>query len=68
MNISINKTYCKGCEICIGTCPKGVFVISEERQSQGTLLPYAAEKEKCIGCKLCEIMCPDGCINIEKEI
>ena len=67
MNITIDKKYCKGCEICINACPKGVFAMSEERQSFGSLIPYAAEPEKCIGCKVCELMCPDGCINVEKE-
>ncbi len=67
MNITIDKKYCKGCEICINACPKSVFAMSEERQSFGSLIPYASEKEKCIGCKLCEMMCPDGCINVERK-
>lgn len=67
MNISIDKAYCKGCEICINACPKGVFALSDERHSYGTLLPYVAEEEKCIGCKICELMCPDGCINVDVE-
>ncbi|HVI40190.1 MAG TPA: 4Fe-4S dicluster domain-containing protein [Anaerovoracaceae bacterium] len=67
MNITIDKTYCKGCEICINACPKGVFAMSDERHSAGTLIPYAKEISKCINCKLCEQMCPDGCINVEKE-
>ncbi|MCG8482541.1 MAG: ferredoxin family protein [Clostridia bacterium] len=67
INISVDKKYCKGCQICINTCPKGVFALSEERQSYGTLLPYVADKEKCMACKLCEIMCPNGCINVDKE-
>lgn len=67
MNITIDKVYCKGCKICINVCPKGIFKLSNERQSYGMLLPYAAEKERCIGCKICELMCPDGCINVEEE-
>jgi 2-oxoglutarate ferredoxin oxidoreductase subunit delta len=65
MNISVDKTYCKGCGICINACPKGVFVMSEERQRNGSLIPYAAQKEKCIACKICEMMCPEGCIDVE---
>lgn len=65
MEISIDKTYCKGCGICIKACPKCVFAMSEERQSFGSLIPYPAQKEKCSGCKLCEMLCPDGCITVE---
>jgi len=67
MNITIDKMYCKGCEICVNACPKGVFAISQERNRYGTFFPWVMEKEKCMVCQLCEIMCPDGCINVEME-
>jgi 2-oxoglutarate ferredoxin oxidoreductase subunit delta len=67
MRVSIDKKYCKGCEICIHVCPKDVFAMSNERQSFGSLIACAPAAENCVGCRLCEVMCPDGCINVEEE-
>lgn len=40
-NIDIDKVCCKGCNICIEICPKGVFAKSRKRNSYGTGMPEA---------------------------
>lgn len=67
VNIDIDKVYCKGCDICITACPKGVFSHSKIRNNYGTPMPEATNTQKCTACRLCEKMCPDGCINVEEK-
>ena len=65
--VKIKKEICKGCELCIPTCPKKCIAIAEEFNSRG--LHYAVFSDKagnCTACKLCAIICPDAAIEIEK--
>ena len=66
VNITIDKTCCKGCNICINICTKKVFAKSKNRNNYGTPIP-APETEKCIVCRMCERFCPEGAIDVEEE-
>ena len=61
--VYINEELCKGCYICIGICPKGVYSTSNKVNKIGVPIPEA-DSEKCIKCKLCTLMCPDQVIFI----
>lgn len=65
--VVIIKDRCKGCELCIGACPKGVLGIPGEMNKFGYRYVQPVEAEKCIGCALCATMCPDGAIEVYKE-
>lgn len=65
--ITIDKTCCKGCDICISVCPKKVFVRSKNRNKYGTNMPEAANAKECVQCGMCERMCPDGAIDVIGE-
>ena len=65
-NITIDKTCCKGCTICLPVCPKKIFVKSRQRNNYGTAMPGVNEPENCVVCRMCERMCPDGAIDVEK--
>ena len=65
--ITMDKTCCKGCDICIAICPKKVFVKSKKRNSYGSSMPEIQKSEECIACRLCEKLCPDGAIDVERE-
>ena len=41
--IDIDKVCCKGCNICIEICPKGVFSKSRKRNRYGINLPEVAK-------------------------
>jgi 2-oxoglutarate ferredoxin oxidoreductase subunit delta len=66
-NITIDKSCCKGCDICYAVCPKKIFVRSKNRNHYGTNMPDTTNPETCIYCGMCERMCPDGAIDVQKE-
>lgn len=62
--IDIKK--CKGCELCIGACPKKILKMSEQTNLQGIHYSVCIDEESCIACTFCAIMCPDAAIEIIK--
>jgi 2-oxoglutarate ferredoxin oxidoreductase subunit delta len=64
VEIVINDNLCKGCEICINFCPKGVFSASDRLSARGYFIPEVTKPEDCTGCLLCEHMCPDLAITV----
>lgn len=65
--IDIDKVCCKGCNICIEICPKGVFSKSRKRNRYGINLPEVAKAGECTSCRMCEKLCPDGAIDVVAE-
>lgn len=61
MALELNQKLCKGCNICVAFCPKGVLALDD----LGKI--YAKEPEKCIECGQCELRCPDFAIKVIKE-
>lgn len=67
-NVIINGDKCKGCELCISFCPKGVLEIENENSNAAGYYPaHAARLEDCVGCLSCARMCPEIAIRIEKN-
>ena len=51
---------CKGCGLCVISCPRKVLTIARDRINQKGYSPVAVTDESaCIGCGSCAIMCPD---------
>ena len=65
--IFIRPDYCKGCLICVESCPKKILKISSSISAKGYTLPQVTNTEKCNGCGICEIVCPDFAIAVEKK-
>ena len=66
--ITIDKVYCKGCDICLSVCPKKIFTTSKKRNNYGSNMPDTQNADQCVFCGLCGRMCPDGAIDVESEI
>ncbi len=54
----IERSWCKGCGICVHFCPKKVLEMDNEDKA------FAARPENCICCRLCEFRCPDLAVTI----
>ncbi len=58
--------YCKGCSLCIVTCPVHALKFSSDAGFLGTPLPIV-DIETCTGCLKCQHICPDGAIRVDKS-
>lgn len=65
--ITVDKSCCKGCDICLAVCPKKIFIHSKKRNNYGTSMPEVSQAASCVLCRMCERLCPDGAINVEEE-
>jgi 2-oxoglutarate/2-oxoacid ferredoxin oxidoreductase subunit beta len=64
-SVVIEKDRCKGCELCVYACPKGVLEMSKEINAKGYFLPRAAKPDDCDGCRHCATVCPDLAMQVE---
>lgn len=55
--ISINKAWCKSCEICVDVCPRNVLEMKDFKAE-------VIDIDQCTGCLLCELLCPDFAIVV----
>ena len=67
--IVIDAERCKGCELCIPTCPPSVIHLAERLNLKGYRPAlYADPSHLCTGCALCAVVCPDGVITVFRDI
>ena len=65
--VTINGKVCKGCGLCVFSCPKKVLELSEHKlNANGYPVAEAVRMEDCIGCAFCATMCPDCAIEVDK--
>lgn len=62
---------CKGCEICVVTCPRGNLAIAKGTLNKKGFHPvvwdFNGTKGTCTGCGICYMVCPDYAIATVKE-
>ena len=67
--ITIDKTRCKSCYLCIEACPLKLIQKSDETGENGEfLVEFKDENSKCLGCAQCATVCPDiAIVEVIKE-
>jgi len=64
--IVVDTARCKGCDICVTSCPFDVLLMSREVNEKGYTYSYMLNPDNCTGCASCGLVCPDGCIKVYK--
>ncbi|MFA6570409.1 MAG: ferredoxin family protein [Bacteroidota bacterium] len=62
--IDINR--CKGCELCIESCPEEVLQLSTTINQKGYLYAIKVNSD-CTGCANCALVCPDAIITVYRQ-
>lgn len=65
-HIEVEIEKCKGCVLCIDTCPTNVIAMSTDFNGKGYHFMKLIGAE-CIGCANCAVVCPDGVITVYKK-
>lgn len=65
--VEIDKERCKGCGLCVASCPKAVLSMSSQFNSKGYSPAEARQPDKCTGCGMCALMCPDVAISVYRR-
>ena len=64
--VTFQTDLCKGCGLCVSTCPKGCLRIAADQINKTGYSPAVmSDPDKCIGCAFCATMCPDCIITVE---
>lgn len=65
--IEINAKRCKGCGVCVVTCPKKCIQMSQEIMTNGNAYAVFDPEANCMGCGFCFYSCPElGAIVVHK--
>ncbi len=65
-SIVVDIEKCKGCEVCMVSCPTDTIAMSKEVNGKGYHYAYPLNPEECNGCANCAMVCPDGVITVYK--
>lgn len=62
--ITIDKSKCKACYLCVDVCPKGLIKKGKEANSLGHFpVEFEDSQNQCLGCTMCAVRCPDIAIT-----
>lgn len=62
--IVVDTVSCKGCSLCVESCPTNVIQLAKEVNAKGFHYAYMENPESCTGCTNCSTVCPDSCITV----
>lgn len=65
--IEINFERCKGCYLCVDTCPKHLIEAGTDLNTSGYYPARPTAETTCTACCLCATVCPDCAIEVFKE-
>ena len=67
-NVTINTDECKGCGLCVDSCPPKKLHLAEDLNQYG-VHPAQYEGDGCTGCGICFYCCPEpGAISVYRAV
>lgn len=69
--VVIDSERCKGCDICVVSCPEGNLELSGTLNQNGyhpAVFTYHGKKGDCTACGICYWVCPDFAIAEVKTL
>jgi len=67
-SVEINQDECKGCGLCVDSCPPECLELLPELNAYG-IHPAHYTGEKCTGCGICFYCCPEpGAITVLRAV
>jgi 2-oxoglutarate ferredoxin oxidoreductase subunit delta len=66
--IEIDDEYCKGCELCVWSCPQDVLILDETQLTMRGYHPARLVGDGCTGCAICALMCPEAALTVYQEL
>lgn len=64
--VTIATEICKGCELCIVSCPQDSLALSTSINRKGYRFAQLV-LDNCTGCTNCALVCPDSAITVYRE-
>lgn len=64
--IAVDREKCKGCGICVASCPNKSIGMSKEVNGKGYNFAVLVA-DTCVGCASCGRICPDGVITVYRS-
>ena len=63
--LDIVEGHCKGCELCVAACPKGVLALDRGRVNVLGYHPITlTDAPACTSCAFCARVCPDAVFTV----
>jgi 2-oxoglutarate ferredoxin oxidoreductase subunit delta len=67
-HVEIRYDECKGCGVCVATCPHACLIIGEEINTIGYQHVLFIGEGRCTACGLCYRVCPEpGTLTVYSE-
>lgn len=65
--VRITEELCKGCEICVHACRRGLIKPAGKINRRGYRTVVMESPDACDGCGACSLMCPDMAIEVFQD-
>jgi 2-oxoglutarate ferredoxin oxidoreductase subunit delta len=65
--VEVNELYCKGCELCVVSCPQKVLNLDLDRLTPKGYHPVTLKAGGCTGCAICAVVCPEAALTVYRE-
>ncbi len=55
------RGWCKGCDLCIESCPVGILALGEDQRIE------VRDISRCVFCGICAVRCPDFVFVLDRD-